>query len=65
MKLQNQLFQQAKQMVGKLTNQNSFNEQDKEVARQAIQAAYTNATAEEQQELQQLEQQLAQENELK
>ncbi|WP_114352941.1 DUF3813 family protein [Saliterribacillus persicus] len=63
--MQNQLFQQAKQMVGKLTNQNSFNEQDKEVARQAIQAAYTNATAEEQQELQQLEQQLAQENELK
>ncbi len=65
MKLQNQLFQQAKQAVSKLTNKNSFSDQDKEVARQAIQAAYTNATAEEQQELQQLEQQLAQENELK
>ncbi|WP_204499317.1 DUF3813 domain-containing protein [Aquibacillus albus] len=60
----NNLFQQARQAVNRITNGQNVNPQDKQAARNAIQSAYTDATPEEQQELQQLEQQLQQKNEL-
>ncbi len=65
--MQNQMFQQAKNAVNRMMNRNSgeFNEQDKQAAQNAIQSAYTNASAEEQQELRALEEQLKQQNELK
>ncbi|GAE93603.1 hypothetical protein JCM21714_2701 [Gracilibacillus boraciitolerans JCM 21714] len=65
--MQNQMFQQAKNAVSRMMNRENggFNEKDKQAAQNAIQSAYTNATAEEQQELQALEEQLKQENELK
>ncbi|KAB8139175.1 DUF3813 family protein [Gracilibacillus oryzae] len=63
--MRNNMFEQAKNAVGNLMSRNSFNEQDKQAAQNAIRSAYTNATAEEQKELQQLEQQLQQQNELK
>ncbi|SER86488.1 Protein of unknown function [Gracilibacillus ureilyticus] len=63
--MRNNMFEQAKNAVNNLMNRNNFSEQDKQAAQNAIQSAYTNATAEEQRELKQLEQQLQQENELK
>ncbi|WP_058308154.1 DUF3813 domain-containing protein [Gracilibacillus massiliensis] len=65
--MQNQMFQQAKNAVNRMMNRGNggFNEKDKQAAQNAIQSAYTNATAEEQQELQALEEQLKQQNELK
>lgn len=57
------LFQQAKDAVNRFTNATQggqVNEQDKQAAQNAIQAAYNNASAEEKQQLQQLEQQLEQ-----
>ncbi len=65
--MQNQMFQQAKNAVNRMMNRDNggFNEQDKQAAQNAIQSAYTNATAEEQQELRALEEQLKQQNELK
>ncbi|WP_208590487.1 DUF3813 family protein [Gracilibacillus suaedae] len=65
--MQNQLFQQARDAVNRLMNRanGNFSEQDKQAAQNAIQTAYTNATAEEQQELRELENQLKQQNELK
>lgn len=60
------MFQQAKDAVARMMNgENSFSEQDKEAAKQAIQSAYQNASAEEEQELRALEAQLKQENQLK
>ncbi|MGN8644617.1 DUF3813 family protein [Gracilibacillus sp. HCP3S3_G5_1] len=65
--MQNRLFQQARDAVNRLMNRGNgnFSEQDKQAAQNAIQSAYTNATAEEQQELQELENQLKQQDELK
>ncbi|MDX8045771.1 DUF3813 family protein [Gracilibacillus sp. S3-1-1] len=65
--MQNQLFQQAKDAVNRLMNRGNgnFAEADKQAAQEAIQSAYTNATAEEQKALQELETQLKQQNELK
>ncbi|PWU67745.1 MULTISPECIES: DUF3813 family protein [Gracilibacillus] len=62
MQQQNRMFEQAKNAVNRLMGGNSMSEQDKQAAQDAIQSAYTNATAEEQQELRQLEQQLKQNN---
>ncbi|WP_099157210.1 DUF3813 family protein [Virgibacillus ndiopensis] len=61
----NNLFQQAKDAVNRLTNTTgAANAQDKQAAQNAIQAAYTNCSPEEQQQLQQLEQQLKSKNQL-
>ncbi|TXL64026.1 DUF3813 domain-containing protein [Cerasibacillus terrae] len=57
------LFQQAKDAVNNFMTSNP-NEQDKQAAKNAIQAAYTNCTPEEKQHLQQLEQQLEQNQQL-
>lgn len=57
MKQQN-LFQQAKNMMMNFMNNNEQNETDKEAIRRAIQAAYAVATPEEKQQLEQFEQQL-------
>jgi len=63
--LENNLFQQAKNAIANLTNmQGNANETDQQAAQNAIQAAYNDATPEEQQQLQQLEQQLKDENHL-
>lgn len=62
------LFQQAKNAIANLTNTqgnaNQSNQADKQAANNAIQAAYNDATPEEQEQLQQLEQQLKDENHL-
>ncbi|WP_047982455.1 DUF3813 family protein [Ornithinibacillus contaminans] len=58
--MQNNLFQQAMDAVSRLTNMNGASEQDKQAAHNAIQAAITDATPEEKQQLQQLQQQLEQ-----
>jgi Sec-independent protein translocase protein TatA len=60
----NNLFQQAKDAVTQFTNNmtGATNEQDKQVAQNAIQAAMSNATPEEKQQLQQLQSQLEQQN---
>jgi Sec-independent protein translocase protein TatA len=63
--LENNLFQQAKSAVSRFTNAlGTSNEQDRQAAQHAIQQAYTNCSAEEQQQLQQLEQTLKQKNQL-
>ncbi|GAA0301167.1 hypothetical protein GGQ92_001404 [Gracilibacillus halotolerans] len=63
----NNMFQQAKDAVTRMMNgeNGGFSEQDKEAAKQAIQSAYQNASAEEEKELRALEAQLRQEDELK
>jgi uncharacterized protein YybS (DUF2232 family) len=60
------MFQQAKDAVTNfMNNQNSqASAQDKQAVQNAIQAAYNEATPEEKQQLQQLENQLRQQNEL-
>lgn len=60
--MQNNLFQQAKDAVSKFTNNlaGGTSEQDKQAAQNAIQAAMNDATPEEKQQLQQLQQQLEQ-----
>ncbi|GEN30695.1 hypothetical protein HNQ35_001570 [Cerasibacillus quisquiliarum] len=64
--MEKNLFQQAKDLVSNLTNMGgSATEQDKQAARNAIQAAYKDCTPEERAQLQQLEQQLLQNNQLK
>ncbi|WHX24698.1 DUF3813 family protein [Virgibacillus halodenitrificans] len=62
----NNLFQQAKNAVNNfMTNQNNAaNATDKQAAQNAIQAAYNEATPEEKQQLQQLENQLRQNDQL-
>jgi hypothetical protein len=64
--LENNLFQQAKNAVNNfMTNQNNAaNATDKQAAQNAIQAAYNEATPEEKQQLQQLENQLRQNDQL-
>ncbi|GGB39785.1 DUF3813 family protein [Virgibacillus dakarensis] len=63
--MENNLFQQAKSAVSRLTNaQNTPSEQEKQAAQNAIQQAYNDCTAEEKQQLQQLEQTLKQKNQL-
>lgn len=68
----NNLFQQAKDAVFNFMNMNgtdmdttATNETDQQAAENAIQAAYNDASPEEKQQLQQLEQQLKQRNQLK
>ncbi len=67
----NHLFQQAKDAVMNFMNmqgtdeQSGANETDQEAAQNAIQAAYNDASPEEKQQLQQLEQQLKESNQLK
>ncbi|MBM7601643.1 hypothetical protein JOC34_004071 [Virgibacillus halotolerans] len=67
----NHLFQQAKDAVMNFMNmqgtddRDGANEIDQEAAQNAIQAAYNDASPEEQQQLQQLEQQLKESNQLK
>ncbi|MGY0692802.1 DUF3813 family protein [Virgibacillus sp. FSP13] len=63
--MENNLFQQAKSAVNRLTNaQGNPSAQEKQAAQNAIQQAYSNSTAEEQQHLKQLEQTLKQKNQL-
>ena len=54
------LFEQAKEMMNNFanTNQNQQSEQNQQAVRNAIQAAYNEATPEEKSQLQQFEQQL-------
>lgn len=57
------LFQHAKDAVNRFTSSaqdGDMNEQDKQAAQNAIQSAYEGASAEEKQQLQQLEEQLEQ-----
>ncbi|GIO25735.1 DUF3813 family protein [Ornithinibacillus bavariensis] len=57
----NNLFQQAKDAVTQFANNmTGTNEQDKQAAQNAIQAAMNEATPEEKQQLQQLQNQLEQ-----
>lgn len=66
--MEDNLFQQAKKAISNLTNmqnQGNVTENDNQIAQKAIQAAYENATPEEEQQLQQLEQQLKQSNQIK
>lgn len=60
----NNFIQQAKQTVQRMTTGETYSDQDKQAATNAIQAAYPKATPEEQKELQQLEQQLRDHQEL-
>ncbi|GGH73086.1 hypothetical protein GCM10010978_10590 [Compostibacillus humi] len=60
----NNLFQQAKDAVTNFLNGNAT-EAEKQAAKNAIQAAYNEATPEEKQHLQQLENQLQQHNQIK
>ena len=60
----NQFIQQAKQAVQRMTTGENYSNQDKQAATNAIQAAYTKATPEEQKVLQQVEQQLRDHQEL-
>ncbi|WP_042224613.1 DUF3813 family protein [Oceanobacillus manasiensis] len=64
--MENNLFQQAKDAVANMMNMqgNSTSAQDKQAAQNAIQAAYNEASPEEKQQLQQLENQLKQHNQL-
>lgn len=57
-------MQQAKQAIQRLTSGQSMSDKDKQAASTAIQSAYSKATPEEQEELQQLEQQLRENQEL-
>lgn len=64
--LDKNLFQQAKDAIANLTNmQTETKADDQQAAQNAIDAAYENASPEEQQQLQQLEQKLKQKNQLK
>lgn len=51
----NHLFQQAKDAMQRVTTGSNYTEADKQAASKAVQAAYAQATPEEQRELQQLE----------
>lgn len=63
--MEKSLFQQAKDLITNLTNmQAGPSENEQQAAQHAIDAAYENATPEEQEQLQQLEQQLKQKNQL-
>ncbi|GAB3060259.1 DUF3813 family protein [Virgibacillus ainsalahensis] len=66
--MENNLFQQAKNAVTNFMNTqgqgNTANADDKQAVQNAIQAAYNQASPEEKQQLQQLENQLKQHNQL-
>lgn len=63
--MENNLFQQAKSAISRLNNaQNDTSEKEKQAAKEAIEQAYTDCTAEEKEQLQQLEQSLNQNNQL-
>ncbi|MGM8212653.1 DUF3813 family protein [Virgibacillus sp. W0430] len=63
--MEKNLFQQARDALMNITNmQGGASENEKQAAQQAIQAAYNDATPEEKQQLQELEQQLKQNNQL-
>ncbi|WP_182200054.1 DUF3813 family protein [Paraliobacillus salinarum] len=62
--MENHFMQQAKQAIQRLTNGHSMSDKDKQAASNAIQSAYSKATPQEQEELQQLEQQLRENQEL-
>lgn len=63
--MENNLFQRAKDAMNHLMNmQGEANENDKQAAQNAINEAYQNASPEEQQQLQQLEEHLKQNNHL-
>lgn len=58
---ENNLFQQAKDAIMNLTNmRDDATAEDEQAAKSTIQAAYENASPEEQQHLEQLEQQIDQ-----
>lgn len=52
------LFEQAKEMMMNFTSEKGHQHEDKEIIKRAIKAAYSVATEEEKEELQQFEQQL-------
>lgn len=61
--LENELFQQAKNVVNNVVSgQGTMSQNDKQAAQNAIKAAYQSASPEEQQHLAQLEQQLDESN---
>lgn len=63
--MENNLFQQAKNAVSSFTNsQGTSSTQEKQAAHNAVQAAYSDCSPEEKQQLQQLEQQLKNKNQL-
>lgn len=63
--MENNLFQRAKDAINNLMNmQGQANDKDKQAAQEAINAAYENASPEEQQQLQQLEEHLEDRNHL-
>lgn len=63
--MENNLFQRAKDAINNLMNmQGQANDKDKQAAQEAINAAYENASPEEQQQLQQLEEHLEDSNHL-
>ncbi len=64
--MEKSVFQQAKDALMNLVNMNGEpNEMEQQSTQQAIDAAYKEATPEEQQQLQELENQLKQKNQLK
>lgn len=64
--MEKNVFQQAKDALMNLVNMNQEpNEMEQQSAQEAIDAAYKEATPEEQQQLQELENQLKQKNQLK
>lgn len=57
--MENNLFQQAKSALSRFTNaQSSLSEEDKQAAKETIEQAYNDCTAEEKEQLQRLEQSL-------
>ena len=63
--MENNLFQQAKHAVANMMKmQGNSSQEDKQAAQDAIQAAYNEASSEERQQLEQLEQQLKGHNRL-
>ena len=63
--MENNLFQQAKHAVTNMMKmQGNSSQEDQQAAQDAIQAAYTEASPEERQQLEQLEQQLKSHNRL-
>lgn len=56
--MEKSLFEQAKEMMNNVTNSENVQSQDRQAVQNAIQAAYREATPEEQTQLRQLEKQL-------
>lgn len=63
--MENNLFQQAKSAISRLTNvQDAVGEKDKQAAEETIEQAYNDCTVEEKKQLQQLESSLRQKDQL-